>query len=92
MPCAGWVGGPGPASASEASNSLSLPLPLEARHMLAGGLAGVVANALLHPLDTIRARLSVQAVRQAGRQAGMRKEEEQEEEGCLKVAACLGGG
>ncbi|GAB5036577.1 mitochondrial carrier family [Nannochloropsis oceanica] len=36
------------------------PLPLEAKHMLAGGMAGVVANLLLHPLDTLRARITVQ--------------------------------
>jgi hypothetical protein len=44
---------------SPPSPSLSMPLPMEARHLLAGGLAGVTANALLHPLDTIRARVTV---------------------------------
>jgi hypothetical protein len=36
---------------------------MEARHMLAGGAAGVLANALVHPLDVIRARITVQPVR-----------------------------
>lgn len=36
------------------------PLPLEAKHMLAGGLAGVAANLLVHPLDTVRARVTAQ--------------------------------
>jgi hypothetical protein len=35
--------------------------PLEARHMLAGGTAGVLANMLVHPIDTARARITVQA-------------------------------
>jgi hypothetical protein len=37
-----------------------LPLPLEAKHMVAGGFAGVVANLLVHPLDTVRARITAQ--------------------------------
>jgi len=36
------------------------PLPLETKHMLAGGLAGVAANLLFHPLDTLRARITAQ--------------------------------
>lgn len=36
------------------------PLPLEAKHMLAGGAAGVAANLLVHPLDTVRARITAQ--------------------------------
>lgn len=57
----GWCGAEEEAKPvlSPPSPSLSMPLPMEARHLLAGGLAGVAANAMLHPLDTVRARVTV---------------------------------
>ncbi len=47
-------------SSSSSSSSSTTALPLEAKHMLAGGLAGVAANLLVHPLDTVRARITTQ--------------------------------
>lgn len=54
-------GGPGAAAAAAAPAAIEAPLSLEAKHMLAGGMAGVAANLLVHPLDTVRARVTAQA-------------------------------
>ena len=54
-------GGGGPGAASAAPAAIEAPLSLEAKHMLAGGMAGAAANLLVHPLDTVRARVTAQA-------------------------------
>jgi Mitochondrial carrier protein len=46
-------------SSGSSSSSSNEALPLEAKHLIAGGLAGATANVLTTPLEVVRARYTV---------------------------------